>query len=127
MRAHRQSIGTTGRLSRRGRRLAGASLALTVPLVLTAMSASPALADPYHNSYMSNPYCLSVPGVPGDCTGFVVGSGVTVRMICFEGGPQALGSGKWFEITVLSGNGYGMTGDVPANAVGNQWNSSPHC
>ena len=39
----------------------------------------------------------------------------------------ALNTGKWFDITILSGNGYGMTGDVPANAVGNQWLSSPHC
>ena len=89
--------------------------------------AAPAQAQAYHNSQMSHPYCLSVPYTPGDCTGFIVGAGVTVRMNCWDTGPSALGSAKWFDITVLSGKGYGATGDVPANAVGDQWLSSPRC
>jgi hypothetical protein len=92
------------------------------------VASSPAGAQAYHNSYMAHPYCLSVAYVPGDCTGFIVGSGVTVEMICWNTGPQALGQGKWFEITDLSsGRGYGATGEVPAPAVGNQWLSSPRC
>jgi hypothetical protein len=63
------------------------------------VASSPAGAQAYHNSYMAHPYCLSVAYVPGDCTGFIVGSGVTVEMICWNTGPQALGQGKWFEIT----------------------------
>lgn len=102
--------------------LVGAALS-----ALAMSTATQAHAEPYHNSYMSNPYCLSSPGTPGNCTGFIVGRGVTVRMNCWETGPVALGSGKWFRITVLSGNGYGAYGDVPANAVGNQWYSSPRC
>ena len=101
-------------------------VAATVGAAITSVTPS-ASAEGYHNSYIVQPYCLSVPYVPGDCTGFIVGRGVTVRMNCWEGGPWALNTGKWFDITILSGNGYGMTGDVPANAVGNQWLSSPHC
>jgi hypothetical protein len=88
---------------------------------------SAASAQPQHNSYTTNVYCLSVPYVPGDCTGFIVGRNVTVQMQCWNTGPSALGSGKWFEITVLSGNGYGATGELPANDVGNQWTTSPRC
>jgi hypothetical protein len=97
------------------------------PTVFVVSFAAPAAAQAYHNSQMSHPYCLSVPYVPGDCTGFIVGNGVTVQMNCWDTGPSALGSAKWFDITVLSGKGYGATGDVPANAVKDQWLSSPRC
>lgn len=97
------------------------------PSVILVASVAPAEAQAYHNSSMSHPYCLSVPGTPGDCTGFIVGAGVTVEMNCWETGPSALGSAKWFDITVLGSKGYGMTGDVPANAVTSQWTSSPRC
>src|SRR5690349_11311687 len=104
-----------------------ALVAVLAPLCAVAATAGPAEAQAYHNSYISQPYCLSVPYVPGDCTGFIVGRGVTVEMVCWNTGPLALGTRKWFEITVLSGRGYGATGEVPANAVGNQWLSSPYC
>jgi hypothetical protein len=39
----------------------------------------------------------------------------------------AMGQGKWFNITVLSGPRYGLNGDVPAPSVSNQWTTSPHC
>jgi len=86
-------------------------------------------AQARHTSTMGQPYCLSVPYVPGDCTGFIVGRGVTVQMNCWEGGPLAFGQYKWFDITIMSGNGYGMTGDVPAPAVSaaTQWLSAPYC
>jgi hypothetical protein len=97
------------------------------PLCAVAVATGPAEAEAYHNSTMAQPYCLSVPYVPGDCTGFIVGRAVTVEMVCWNTGPLALGTRKWFEITVLSGSGYGATGEVPANAVGDQWKSSPEC
>jgi hypothetical protein len=86
-----------------------------------------ASAEPQHNSTTTTAYCLSVPYTPGDCSGFIVGKGSTVQMQCWNTGPSALGSGKWFETTDLSNNGYGATGELPANDVTNQWTSSPRC
>lgn len=103
-------------------------LALLAAGMAALIWAAVASAQAFHTSYMAHPYCLSVPYVPGDCTGFIVGQGRTVQMNCWEGGPLAFGQYKWFNITVLgSGRGYGATGDVPAPAVGNQWLSSPRC
>jgi ABC-type phosphate transport system substrate-binding protein len=108
-------------------RLRTRAAGIAAATALLAM-ATVAQAEARHQSYMAHPYCLSVPGVPGDCTGFVVGQGRTVQMNCWEGGPQAFGQGKWFQITVMgTGSGYGAPGDVPAPAVGGQWMSAPHC
>ena len=103
------------------------------PAVLVAVAAladaGTALANTRANanSYINRVECISVPYVPGDCSGFIAGSGLQVWMNCWEGGPYTDGSGKWFDVTVRSGNGYGFTGDVPANSVSNQWTSSPRC
>lgn len=112
----------SGRAKRRVGVVALAAVALAAGVAPAASANTRATA----NSYISRPSCINV--VPGDCSGFVAGVGLGVWMNCWEGGPQALGTGKWFNITVRSpGRGYGFTGFVPANAVANQWTSSPHC
>lgn len=88
---------------------------------------APAYAEAQHNSTINTKECLSVPYVPGDCSGWTVGVGTVVQMQCWNGGPQAMGQGKWFEVTVVQQAGYGESGEVPAPSVSNQWLSSPHC
>ena len=92
-----------------------------------SLTATPAMAEPQHNSTINTRECLSVPYVPGDCSGWIVGNGTVVQMQCWQGGPQAMGQGKWFEVTVVQAAGYGESGEVPAPSVSNQWLSSPHC
>ena len=98
----------------------------TAALVMTGPSAW-ANTRAGAGSYMNTPWCADV--VPGDCSGFIIGKGVTVWMNCWTTGPSADGTGKWFDVTVNNngGKGYGVTGYVPANAVSNQWTSSPSC
>jgi hypothetical protein len=99
----------------------------TAALLLAIGATTAANAQTQHNSTMNTSECVSVPYVPGDCSGFTATAGTTVQMQCWNTGPQAMGQGKWFEITVLSGPRYGLTGEVPAPSVSNQWTSSPHC
>ena len=101
--------------------------AMTGSLLLLIVAVSPASAESQHNSTINTRECLSVPYTPGDCSGFIVGVGTVVQMQCWNGGPQAMGQGKWFEVTVVQSAGYGESGEVPAPSVSNQWLSSPHC
>lgn len=109
------------------KRFVVAGSVVVVPIVLSLGLATAANAQAQHNSTMNTSECVSVPYVPGDCSWFVASKGVTVQMQCWNTGPQAMGQGKWFEITVLSGPRYGLTGEVPAPSVSNQWTSSPRC
>jgi hypothetical protein len=90
-------------------------------------SLQPITINPKPTSSMNRSYCLNT--VPGQCSGTTVARGVSVSMNCWEGGPQALGQGKWFNISVGSdgGTAAGRTGFVPAPAVSNQWTSAPRC
>lgn len=97
------------------------------PIALALGTATAANAQAQHNSTMNTSECVSVPYVPGDCSWFSIGKGTTVQMQCWNTGPKAMGQYKWFEITVLSGPRYGLSGEVPAPSVSNQWTSSPHC
>ena len=52
---------------------------------------------------------------------FVIGAGSPVRMNCWTTGPYASGTSKWFQVTDMNtSRGYGVTGYVPATAVGGQ-------
>lgn len=102
-------------------------VSMGVGTVSLGVATAPAQAQAQHNSYMSDSECVSVPYVPGDCSGFAVNKGETVQMQCWSGGPKAMGQYKWFEITVLSSYHYGLSGEVPAPSVGDQWTSSPEC
>lgn len=96
-------------------------------IVLSLGLSTAANAQAQHNSTMNTSECVSVPYVPGDCQGFVADKGTTVQMQCWNTGPLAMGQRKWFEITVLSGPRYGLSGEVPAPSVSNPWTSSPSC
>jgi len=113
---------------RRGARIGGISAAgVALALAASAVIASPAFANTRGdaNSYINTRVNINTtPGAPGF---FWANNGLHVWMNCWEGGPQAMGQGKWFNITVNEGTGFGVTGYVPAPAVSNQWTSSPHC
>jgi hypothetical protein len=124
------SLGGVARLQRRTTKRVAALIAMSGALVGVGMSSAPAGAQTSHTSHISTPYCVSVPYVPDDCTGFIIGAGSTVQMTCWNTGPTALGQSKWFEITDLnSGRGSGVSGEVPAPAVAvsSQWLSAPRC
>ena len=103
--------------------LVGAAVAAVVAAAPSAFANTRGDANSYMNS------AQEVDVVPGDPSGFLVGNGVTIWMNCWTTGPQALGQGKWFNITVNNngGYGYGVTGYVPAPSVSRQWTSAPEC
>lgn len=108
-------------------------LSLVATLVLVAGIDSAASANTRANakSYMNTARCVQYSTNTTLCGPgqFVVGKGVTVWMNCWTTGVNAMGSGKWFQITVNNngGKGSGVTGYVPAPAVSNPWTSSPRC
>lgn len=109
------------------KRFAVVGMVSAAPVILALGTMTTASAQAQHNSTMNTSECVSVPYVPGDCSGFSISKGTTVQMQCWNTGPKAMGQYKWFEITVLSGPRYGLTGEVPAPSVSNQWTSSPAC
>jgi hypothetical protein len=81
--------------------MAAAAMSALVTAMTVSAGPTPAYAQAQHNSAMNTSECVSVPYVPGDCTGFVADAGWTVQMQCWNTGPKAMGQYKWFEITVL--------------------------
>ena len=90
--------------------------------------AGPAHAEAFHYSKESVTWTpWSNPNNPGSAYAWnwTINAGTTVRMECWTTGVVRLNTGKWFKV---ASQAYPFPeGYVPANAVSNQWLSSPHC
>lgn len=94
-------------------------------LGIGAGAAKPALAESFHTSSMTKSFTPWLSTTSQGPQPWPVRAGTTVSMKCWNTGKTVDGTGKWFWIT---SSAYPYTqGYVPANDVGNQWKSSPHC
>src|SRR4051812_31550965 len=103
--------------------------AITVPAVvaagLLAIGIGPASAEAFHSSYMTKTFTPRATPYQEQPGNWPINAGQTVNMRCWTTGPTVDGTGKWFKVDKVA---YPYTsGYVPANDVGNQWLSSPHC
>ena len=105
---------------RRGVVVAALSVAATAGL-----GVGTAQAEPYHHSTMNKQWFpWNTPSSQG-WSQWPIPSGASVRMICWNTGAYRDGTAKWF---LVERNASPFTrGYVPANSVGNQWTTSPHC
>lgn len=87
--------------------------------------AGPASAQAFHASYMTKSFTPWLSTTSQGPQYWPVNKGTTVSMVCWNTGKSVDGTAKWFWI---KSSAYPFTqGYVPANDVGNQWLSSPHC
>jgi hypothetical protein len=106
-------------------RSVGAAAATAALLAIGAGTATPALAESFHTSYMTKSFTPWLSTTSQGPQYWTVGKGTTVSMKCWNTGKYVDGTAKWFWIT---SSAYPYTeGYVPANDVGHQWLSSPHC
>ena len=110
-----------------GHRILSAAAAVTTAagLVLGTGLANPASAEVFHTSYLTKSFTPWLSTTSRGAQYWTVGAGTTVSMRCWNTGAYVDGTGKWFWIVSSK---YPFTqGYVPANDVGHQWLSSPHC
>jgi hypothetical protein len=103
----------------------GAVVTTATLLAVGAGTAKPALAESFHTSHMTKSFTPWLSTTSQGAQYWTVSAGTTVSMRCWNTGKTVDGTGKWFWIT--SGAYPYTQGYVPANDVGSQWQSSPHC
>lgn len=110
---------------RHGIGAAGAAVITAGLLVVSVGTAGPASAEAFHTSYMTKAFTPWLSTTAQQSQYWTVSKGTTVSMKCWNTGKSVDGTAKWFWI---KSSAYPFTqGYVPANDVGGQWLSSPHC
>jgi hypothetical protein len=108
-------------------RVRNVGVAVTAAAVLSVgvVMAGNALAEPFHTSTMTRTFTPWLSTTSQGPQYWPVNAGTTVSMECWNTGDYVDGTAKWFWI---KSSKYPYTqGYVPANDVGHQWLSSPHC
>jgi hypothetical protein len=106
-------------------RSAGVTITMAGLLAAGVSAAQPAFAESFHTSYMTKTFTPWLSTTSQGPQYWPVDKGWTVSMKCWNTGKYVDGTAKWFWI---KSSVYPYTqGYVPANDVGHQWLSSPHC
>ena len=104
----------------------GVLATLLAAATTVGLGTAPAQAEPFHPSHLTKSWApWTSPWSTGPTQLATVPAGTSVSMRCWTTGATREGTAKWFRIR---SNNYPFTeGYVPANVVGNQWWTSPHC